>query len=116
MTLRSTHDDLKKLKILSFSFILTTKCENKNCKSKQYLSCDCKLPILKKDLTKVGKWSLFNFDNCPINDSHNALVIITGTSNIIVVDIDNINHWQQFLKEHNITEEPNTVKVKTSNG
>ena len=48
---------------------------------------------------------------------HNGLAMVTGSaSNIIVIDIDNIDHWKQFLSE-NKQKEPKTVKAKSgSNG
>ena len=51
-----------------------------------------------------------------VNPSHNALGFLCGTPNdIIVIDIDNTDHWSKFLEQHG-QKEPLTVKQKTANG
>jgi hypothetical protein len=46
----------------------------------------------------------------------NGIALLTGKINdIFVIDIDNIEHWNKFLKVHNETE-PETVKAKSGSG
>ena len=47
---------------------------------------------------------------------HNGIAMVTGkASNIIVIDIDNRQHWKQFLAE-NEQKEPKTVKAISGSG
>ena len=42
--------------------------------------------------------------------------LLTGKiNNIFIIDIDNINHWNQIIKRKN-KKEPKTVKVKSGSG
>lgn len=70
----------------------------------------------KKELNFPPKWTSFTMDNTYYNDKYNGLAILTGkTNNIIVIDIDNVDHWNQLLDENN-KKEPITAKVITGSG
>lgn len=57
-----------------------------------------------------------SLQNSYYNTKYNGLALITGkVNNIIVVDIDNIEHWNKFLEE-NDRDEPNTVKAISGSG
>jgi P4 family phage/plasmid primase-like protien len=70
----------------------------------------------KKRIDFPAKWSNFTINNTIIDDKQNGLALLTGKiNNIIVIDIDNINHWKKLLLENN-QEEPDTVKVISGSG
>jgi hypothetical protein len=70
----------------------------------------------KKELRFPKDWEKFTLDKTFINEGYNGLALLTGKINdIIVIDIDNIEHWEQFLNEHD-KEEPDTVKVISGSG
>lgn len=70
----------------------------------------------KKRIDFPAKWSNFTIDNTIINEKQNGLALLTGKiNNIIIIDIDNIDHWKQLLVENN-QKEPNTVKVISGSG
>jgi len=72
--------------------------------------------IYKKEITYPKDWEKFTINNHYFNENYNGLSLITGKiNNIIVVDIDNLEHWNLFLKE-NGKEEPNTVKAISGSG
>ncbi len=79
--------------------------------------------IWKKKLVMPNGWQKFTLnDSAKIilteknNSSTNGLAMVTGSaSNIIVIDIDDNEHWKQFLVD-NKQKEPKTVKVKTGSG
>lgn len=72
--------------------------------------------IWKKELDFPPKWTSFTLDKTYYNDKYNGLAILTGKiNNIIVIDIDNVDHWNQLLKE-NKKKEPDTVKAITGSG
>jgi hypothetical protein len=61
----------------------------------------------------------FTLNKSYFNEKHNGLALLTGKvnniNNIIVIDIDNIEHWKKFLDD-NDREEPDTVKVISGSG
>ena len=70
----------------------------------------------KKQIDFPKKWTDFTLDNTIINEKQNGLAILTGKiNNIIVIDIDNENHWKNFLQENN-QKEPDTVKAMSGSG
>ena len=70
--------------------------ENKNIWDK-----DPHMPFQWNKITKQNK----------IDKSHNTLAIITGQkSNLFVIDIDNINHWNDWLNNNNFTSQWNDIK------
>ena len=70
----------------------------------------------KKDIKYPKDWEKFTVENNYFNEKHNGLAMPTGKINgIIVVDIDNINHWEMFLKDNN-KNEPDTVKAISGSG
>jgi len=72
--------------------------------------------IYKKKIIFPPKWTEFTLDNTKINEKLNGLAIITGkTNNIIVIDIDNKDHWNKILKE-NKQKDPDTVKAVSGSG
>ena len=72
--------------------------------------------VWKKEIKFPKDWQKYTLDNYYYNDKYNGLALITGKVNdIIVIDIDNIQHWECFLNEYD-REEPKTVKVKSGSG
>ncbi|ATZ80785.1 D5 family helicase-primase [Bodo saltans virus] len=72
--------------------------------------------IWKKDITFPPKWTEFTFKKTYFNEKYNGLALLTGKiNNIIIVDIDNIDHWNNLLKE-NDEKEPKTVKAMSGSG
>jgi P4 family phage/plasmid primase-like protien len=70
----------------------------------------------KKELHFPKNWEKFIMGKSYYNDKYNGLAMLTGKiNNIIVIDIDNVEHWKNLLEE-NEKEEPKTVKVKSGNG
>jgi P4 family phage/plasmid primase-like protien len=70
----------------------------------------------KKDIKFPKDWQNFTFDNKILRKDYNSCALLTGKiNNIIVIDIDNIEHWENLLKEHN-QKEPNTVKAISGSG
>lgn len=69
-----------------------------------------KEPKMKKD------WQNFTLSNTYFNANFNGLALLTGKiNNLFIIDIDNIEHWTNFLKENN-QEEPKTVSVISGSG
>jgi P4 family phage/plasmid primase-like protien len=72
--------------------------------------------IWKKDIKFPQNWTKITLTNASINKSHNGLALLTGEiNNIIIIDIDNIEHWNDFLSI-NKQQEPDTVSVKSGSG
>jgi P4 family phage/plasmid primase-like protien len=70
----------------------------------------------KKDITYPKNWENTKLDDTTYNNKYNGLALLTGkVNNIIVVDIDNLEHWEEFLEE-NDKEEPDTVKAISGSG
>jgi P4 family phage/plasmid primase-like protien len=70
----------------------------------------------KKEITFPPKWTNFTLNNSFFDKTYNGLGILTGKiNNIIVIDIDNLEHWNKLLNENN-QQEPNTVKVISGSG
>ena len=70
----------------------------------------------KKEINFPPKWSEFTLQNTYINEKYNGIALLTGKiNNLIIIDIDNIGHWEKLLKEHD-EEEPNTIKVISGSG
>jgi P4 family phage/plasmid primase-like protien len=70
----------------------------------------------KKDIKFPKEWQNFTFENTHIKKNSTCFAILTGKiNNIIVIDIDNVNHWKKLLEEHN-QNEPNTVKAISGSG
>ena len=71
--------------LVCFSVNITQK-ENKNGK-------------WKKQILYPHKWTEFTLEKTFINYKHNGLALITGKiNNIIVIDIDNVKHWNILYK------------------
>lgn len=70
----------------------------------------------KKDLVYPKDWESFTLQQTFFNPNYNSLSLLTGKiNNIIVIDIDNIEHWTKLLdKNKNI--EPKTVKAISGSG
>lgn len=76
--------------------------------------------IWKKQLTGLQKdWEKFTQETpqtTRIKNAHNALGIVTGeSSNLFVVDIDNLQQWQEYLEDIG-EKEPETVTEQTGSG
>jgi P4 family phage/plasmid primase-like protien len=72
--------------------------------------------IWKKDIEFPSKWTEFTLSNSFYNNDYNGIAVLTGkVNNIIVIDIDNVEHWNKLLKENN-QNEPDTVKVISGSG
>ena len=70
----------------------------------------------KKEIQFPKNWTNFTLDNNYFNNKYNGLALLTGKiNNIIVIDIDNVEHWKALLKE-NDKKEPQTVKVRSGSG
>jgi P4 family phage/plasmid primase-like protien len=70
----------------------------------------------KKDIAYPKNWENTKLDDTTYNNKYNGLALLTGkVNNIIVVDIDNLEHWEEFL-EDNDKEEPDTVKAISGSG
>ena len=70
----------------------------------------------KKDITYPKDWEHFTLDKSFHNNKYNGLALQTcKVNNIIVIDIDNLEHWDQFLEEHD-KDEPDTVKAISGSG
>jgi P4 family phage/plasmid primase-like protien len=68
----------------------------------------------KKDLTMPLGWQ--KLTEPKYVKGYNGVGLLTGKINdIIVIDIDNVNHWNQFLFDNKQTE-PNTVKAESGSG
>jgi P4 family phage/plasmid primase-like protien len=58
--------------------------------------------------TEITEWDMSKYKN--------GFALLTGNKNkLFVVDVDNMEHWSNLLKETR-NEEPRTVKVKTAKG
>ena len=70
----------------------------------------------KKDIDFPSKWTDFTLNKTKIDEKHNGIALLTGKiNNLIIIDIDNVEHWNKLLEE-NDEEEPNTVKVISGSG
>ena len=75
-----------------------------------------KLNKWKKSIEFPSKWTSFTLKKSFYNKNYNGLAILTGKiNNLIVIDIDNVKHWEQLLTEQN-KKEPDTVKVISGSG
>ena len=73
--------------------------------------------VWKKKLIMPNGWQNYTLKQThKITTKHNGLAMVTGkSSNIIVIDVDNREHWKQFLID-NKQKEPKTVKAKSGSG
>src|SRR5437868_1819498 len=70
----------------------------------------------KKKLIMPTGWTNFDQNDMFYDGSYNGLAMITGEiNNVIVIDIDNVEHWSTLLKQ-NKKKEPETVKVRSGSG
>jgi P4 family phage/plasmid primase-like protien len=70
----------------------------------------------KKEIHFKKDWDKYTLENTYFNEKYNGLALVTGKINdIIVIDIDNVDHWKSFLNDHDRVE-PDTVKVKSGSG
>ena len=70
----------------------------------------------KKEIEFPPKWTDFTLDKSFFNKDYNGVALLTGKiNNIIVIDIDNVEHWNKLLEENN-QKEPETVKVISGSG
>ena len=70
----------------------------------------------KKSIDFPSKWTSFTLKKSFYNKDYNGLAILTGKiNNLIVIDIDNVEHWKHLLIEQNQIE-PDTVKVISGSG
>ena len=75
-----------------------------------------KLKKWKKSINFPSKWTEFTSENNLIDETKNGLAILTGEKNgIIVIDIDNMEHWNNLLDNNN-EKEPDTVSVVSGSG
>jgi P4 family phage/plasmid primase-like protien len=64
--------------------------------------------IMPNNWTQIFEWDMSKYNN--------GIALLTGMkSNLFVIDIDNIEHWNYLLEETD-NNEPKTVKVKTGKG
>lgn len=70
----------------------------------------------KKKVFFPENWENSQLDETNYNEQKNGIAMLTGKSNgIFVIDVDNIQHWHDFLVE-NTRKEPNTVKAISASG
>ena len=70
----------------------------------------------KKDIKFPKDWQNYTLEKNYFNDNFNGIALLTGKiNNIIVIDIDNLEHWKMFLEEHN-KKEPDTIKARSGSG
>lgn len=70
----------------------------------------------KKKIKFPTGWTSLTLDNKCHNKNMNGLALLTGrVNNLMVIDIDNTDHWNTLLEIHN-KKEPNTPKVITGSG
>jgi P4 family phage/plasmid primase-like protien len=70
----------------------------------------------KKDIDFPSKWTDFTLNKTYVNNDYNGISLLTGKINkLIVIDIDNVVHWEKLLEE-NKEEDPDTVKVISGSG
>lgn len=70
----------------------------------------------KKQIKFPPEWTSLTLDKTYYNKNMNGIALLTGkVNNIIVIDIDDVDHWTTLLKKHK-KKEPNTVKVVTGSG
>jgi P4 family phage/plasmid primase-like protien len=75
-----------------------------------------KLNKWKKCINFPLGWTSFTLENNYIDEGKNGLAILTGEKNgIIVIDIDNMDHWKDLLKKNNQTD-PDTASVISGSG
>ena len=75
-----------------------------------------KIQKWKKQISFPNKWTEFTVKTNLFNKDSNGLAIRTGEiNNLIVIDIDNIEHWEKLLNDNN-EKEPDTVKVVSGSG
>src|ERR1700675_1931388 len=61
-------------------------------------------------------WEATTLDKTVYNNQKNGIAMLTGKSNrLFVIDIDNVQHWENFLKTNN-KKEPQTVKAISASG
>lgn len=69
----------------------------------------------KKDPKMPSNWQTFTLEKNYYNKDYNSIAILTGKkNNLFVIDIDNIDLWNQYLESKN-KDEPDTIKVITGN-
>lgn len=92
---------LMKKEILGFGLKISEKYNENACKYKKEL-------VLPNEWNKLTEWNVDKFDN--------GIGILTGNKNkLFVLDIDNLNDWNNLLDHHN-QKEPNTVSASSGNG
>jgi P4 family phage/plasmid primase-like protien len=72
--------------------------------------------LWKKEIKFPKEWQNFTLNNTIIRKDTNAFAFLTGKiNNFIVIDIDNVEHWQSLLQKHKQIE-PDTVKARSGSG
>lgn len=71
---------------------------------------------LKKEIIFPIGWQQSTKENAHLDNKKNGLALLTGkVNNIIVIDIDNVEHWKKLLEEEGQIE-PETVKAISGSG
>jgi hypothetical protein len=71
---------------------------------------------MKKNIFFPKNWQNFTIKSAFYNNKYNGLAMLTGKiNNIFVIDVDNVEHWEKFLKKHN-QKEIKTVKASSGSG
>lgn len=69
-----------------------------------------------KEANMSPQWQKFTLNDNTFKPSSNSMALLTGkVNNIIVLDVDDINKFNQFLKENN-QNEPDTVSAISGSG
>jgi P4 family phage/plasmid primase-like protien len=70
----------------------------------------------KKSISFPKNWQKNTLETSKYDQEFNSLAILTGSvNNIVVLDINNVEEWEQLLKEEN-QKDPATVKAITGTG
>jgi len=70
----------------------------------------------KKEIMYPKDWEQSTLNDNYYNSKYNGIALLTGkVNNIIVVDVDNIDHWNKLLEDNDVNE-PNTVKAISGSG
>ena len=102
MTNKEDLEKYKKKNLITFSVNIIQK-QNKSGK-------------WKKEIIFPKNWDKYNENKTYFNEKYNGLALLTGKINqIIVIDIDNMEHWNNFLNKNN-ENEPDTVKTISGSG
>jgi len=71
------------------------------------------IPIKSNSKESAFKWGHLKTTDKRISKFENCAIVTGSVSGVVVVDIDNVNVWNEYLKDHEL---PNTLYAKSPNG